>query len=227
MKASELKPGQFFEFDIDKRKTRCRRTATGYEYIVEIPEEDFTEAPVNPLAVTGWDDEPQSEQRFPPRPGDWVVALRDQRNVKKGTAYKIYSQNCQQIRFDHDKDYYWIQDFRHAKPSEVPPVQSKPAPLQLREGAWYRRRDGQIVGPVRERPGTWRQKWIIYDGVDGESYHDDGHWNVQKYQMSLDLIAEVPPPVEPVQPIEITFEDGTQWNLKQPAVTDWVEVVTR
>lgn len=133
MKASDLKPGQFFEFDIDKRKTRCRRTATGYEYIVEIPEEDFTEAPVTPLAVTGWDDEPQSE----------------------------------------------------------------PAPLQLREGVEYVSRDGSYR--TRVKPETKAGDFYKWGGdTKGYVYSDSGRI-FEHREHPHDLIAEVPPPVEPVQ----------------------------
>lgn len=63
-------------------------------------------------------------------------------------------------------------------------------PLHLREGGWYRRRDGQVVGPAVHRDETYRQRWR----VDGESYWDDGIWNMQHFESSYDLIAEVPDP---------------------------------
>ena len=44
--------------------------------------------------------------------------------------------------------------------------------LHLREGAWYERADGKIVGPCRMRTGGLRvdYRW----DVSGELYHDDG-----------------------------------------------------
>lgn len=141
MKASDLKPGQFFEFDIDKRKTRCRRTATGYEYIVEIPEEDFTEARVTPLAVTGWDDEPQSEWVVELEPGTCWLAPWDGdpgRTCVFASAKRFASGHEAAEALVAIQSYRQCRNARVILASDVQVVGAdfhKPAPLQLREGA--------------------------------------------------------------------------------------------
>ncbi len=62
--------------------------------------------------------------------------------------------------------------------------------LQLREGAWYGRKDGRIVGPCKvdtEQPNGYGYKWC----VGPWRYRDDGTNNVDAINH---LIREVEPP---------------------------------
>lgn len=63
-------------------------------------------------------------------------------------------------------------------------------PLVVEAGKWYRRRDGEVVGPVEKISSGPRYRWT----AGGETYLSDGHWNAQKCRHSYDLIAEAAPP---------------------------------
>lgn len=61
--------------------------------------------------------------------------------------------------------------------------------LQIEEGKWYRRRDGQIVGPA-ERSGHPDYPWL----VGNASHRNDGFRHDPADPDDLDLIEEVPAP---------------------------------
>lgn len=65
--------------------------------------------------------------------------------------------------------------------------------LQLREGAYYLRRDGEIIGPMQPTGFNSKWKWGV---KQGSTFTDDGKWS-EAGDGKYDLIREVPPPVEP------------------------------
>jgi hypothetical protein len=91
-----------------------------------------------------------------------------------------------------------------------------PAPkLQLREGAWYERKDGKIVGPCevdREQPNDHGYKWTATPW----RYRDDGSNLVTEDQW---LVREVEPP-QPPQPKYRPFKDGAEFK---PFRDKWVK----
>lgn len=75
-----------------------------------------------------------------------------------------------------------------------PIVRRLRAPLKLREGAWYERRDGNIVGPIAYR-NTHQYTYC----VGSHSYMANGR--VTKFgERAVDLIREVPPPAPKYRP---------------------------
>jgi hypothetical protein len=71
-----------------------------------------------------------------------------------------------------------------------------PPKLQLREGAWYERKDGLIVGPCEKRDPsqTGGFSWAMNSWM----YYDDGT-NTIKHTDAFDIVREVDPP-KPPQP---------------------------
>lgn len=78
---------------------------------------------------------------------------------------------------------------RYVEP--VRPV-GQEAPLQIREGAWYRQRNGKVVGPASRntRDTKNRYPWRI----DNIAHTDTGCDLSSGNSSPLDLMAEVPPP---------------------------------
>jgi len=78
--------------------------------------------------------------------------------------------------------------------------------LQLREGAWYERKNGDIVGPCKKRTDGLScndHHWV----VGNASYQDDG---TSIYNPFVNLIREVDPP-KPPQPKYRAFKDGVEF----------------
>lgn len=72
---------------------------------------------------------------------------------------------------------------------EVAETLETPAePLRLREGGFYRRRDGAVAGPVAK---TNLYKTPYHWVANGQGYRDDGMWANDDRPHNLDLIAEV------------------------------------
>lgn len=104
-----------------------------------------------------------------------------------------------------------------------------PEPLQLREGAWYERRDGSIDGPAERRDPMYALKWSV-----GESCHrEDGRALISGRDSPSDLIREVPPPKPAIDPGEgwRLLEDGElidtgdeRWNGYLWTVEGWVGI---
>lgn len=69
-------------------------------------------------------------------------------------------------------------------------------PVQVREGGYYETRAGEIVGPATFLPGRSVLRWSL----NGQSYKDDGCWNVEGKPTQHDLIREVPPPIKYREP---------------------------
>jgi hypothetical protein len=86
--------------------------------------------------------------------------------------------------------------------------------LQLKEGGWYKRRDGEIVGPAIKFDDE-RYPWqvgeqLIYTSIG--KFHFDGAKD------SRDLICEVPPPIDGYRPsgefrVPVNGQDGFYSNL--------------
>jgi hypothetical protein len=75
--------------------------------------------------------------------------------------------------------------------------------LQLREGAWYERKDGRIKGPCKRRVGGMATE---FDWIVGEySYNDVG---VTFFNPNINLIREVEPP----QPKYRAFKDAEEFR---------------
>jgi len=71
-----------------------------------------------------------------------------------------------------------------------------PPKLQLREGAWYERKDGKIVGPCKvdaKQPNKYGYKWC----VGAWRYRDDG---TNAMEDTEHLICEVNPPAPKYRP---------------------------
>jgi hypothetical protein len=62
-------------------------------------------------------------------------------------------------------------------------------PLKLQAGKWYRRRDGEVVGPTKPRATPSLFQWW----VGSQSYTSAGKWSYSG-PMRLDLVKEVPSP---------------------------------
>lgn len=65
--------------------------------------------------------------------------------------------------------------------------------LCVREGGWYRRRDGEIVGPVRRSGPSAADGWLWY--VSGHLYRSGGTWSISSRPHEFDLVEEVQAPV--------------------------------
>jgi hypothetical protein len=93
--------------------------------------------------------------------------------------------------------------------------------IQIQEGKYYRRRDGQVAGPAvnRDDPGT-NYPWI----VAGRFYTDDGAYDCYTPGHHYDLIAEVT--VTDVLPFEL--KAGGKYETVKPdgTVGPVVELLT-
>lgn len=66
-------------------------------------------------------------------------------------------------------------------------------PLQIKDGGWYKRRDGEVVGPAdrnRSQSYPWR--------LGGKAYTKGGVCS--EHAVGLNLICEVPPPIDGYRP---------------------------
>jgi len=108
--------------------------------------------------------------------------------AKRGTVIMLHCED-----YDHaDKVYDWLETLAHTTACVLNVAEPTPAPLQLREGAYYRRRDAVVVGSAK--PSLSKKfPWTVGDG----GYTDDGRYNEAIIESAMDLIAEVQPPVEP------------------------------
>lgn len=97
--------------------------------------------------------------------------------------------------------YYTDEGFHHFKgydpraetiESEYDLVEEVPAPkLQIREGAHYRSRNGEVMGPAKRRPNVSRTyKWL----VGNRTFTDDGWFLEHAPGGPYDLVEEVPAP---------------------------------
>lgn len=87
-------------------------------------------------------------------------------------------------------------------PYDIIPRHEKPN-LQLREGGWYRRRDGEVVGPVRRyKPNGTYPFW-----VNGIGYTETGNYWENQIDHRYDLIEEVPAPEPEVKRAELPMFD--------------------
>lgn len=75
------------------------------------------------------------------------------------------------------------------------------ATLKLEAGKWYRRRDGEVVGPLLDvAPAGWRplseeQPFGVLYNNTFRTYTPDGYWYATRNASGVDLLAEVPAPV--------------------------------
>lgn len=236
MKASELRPGQFFECDEVRHhspeRPRRRLLWTGTRLgAIDIDGCSYPRAEHSCTVelFTGWDDEPQSEP----------ASISKELNIDAGTEHfelaralhrvvrAMHDGHCPKcghlassMEFEPSEGYHCCPNCEFAITKEesdealamflpymqknydkfvawqlhgrfVKPVE--PAPLQLREGAWYRRRDGEVVGPAELKDPDTRQPWSVVWW-----YPDSGRFiHYKREDHPYDLIAEVPPPVEP------------------------------
>jgi len=79
-------------------------------------------------------------------------------------------------------------------------VRKLPEPLKLREGGWYERRDGTVVGPAKKQ----NHEWFPFTCGDS-AYMDDGRYASSGF-CDVDLIREVDPP-------KPTIDPGDGWRL--------------
>jgi hypothetical protein len=76
--------------------------------------------------------------------------------------------------------------------------------LQIEEGKWYRRRDGQVVGPAWHRGEPSLYPWCLGKLVSGHTiYLDNGRYNSVK-ECERDLVEEVPAPL-PQHPVDVAI----------------------
>lgn len=82
---------------------------------------------------------------------------------------------------------------------------AKPEPrLQLQEGKWYRRRDGEVVGPLTKATSTFPDARPF--AINCLAYNPDGSWNdPDEGDSKNDLIEEVPAPES--RKVPLTKED--------------------
>jgi hypothetical protein len=78
--------------------------------------------------------------------------------------------------------------------------------MKIREGAYYRRRDGEVVGPmVPSKHRTWA--WVVND----HAWYEDGRFLNSGVPNMMDLISEVyvsdTPPADPPAPEVKTLRD--------------------
>ena len=84
----------------------------------------------------------------------------------------------------------------------LPDCDSWNLPLQLREGAWYERRDGEIVGPLKKLDCLPFEFAVVVDEISKDSWRRNGRYNAHDTISNLDLIREVPAPAPPIEPPE-------------------------
>jgi hypothetical protein len=96
--------------------------------------------------------------------------------------------------------------------------------MKIREGAYYRRRDGEVVGPMvpsKHRIGAW----VIND----HAWYEDGRFLNSGVPHMMDLISEVyvsdtPPAVkETAEELREMMRDPRYWQKREP---EWVKRVT-
>lgn len=162
-----------------------------------------------PLTKSDWDWHPV-----------WWVrgkASKKERMVQVITASSIMAPsdkgNWNDMSFQHLADDGWQRS--HDRIHWTPCSREVKPPLQLREGAWYERRDGKIVGPCNwnELVNLWR--------VGGPNYNYHGLWYGRNQPSEYDLIREVPPP----QPCTISKAEAgkhavTENRVAQPDTVD-------
>jgi len=94
--------------------------------------------------------------------------------------------------------------------------------LQLREGAWYERRDGKVVGPAMVFANE-KYPWI----AAANTYTDSGRFWGDSPSAALDLIREVPPPQTELKFSVEDFGDVVKAKLAesepQPDSEGWIE----
>lgn len=77
--------------------------------------------------------------------------------------------------------------------------------LQIEEGKWYRRRDGEVVGPAWRRATGRLYPWCLGKHEMGDTiYADDGRFALDGRCAKLDLVEEVPAPL-PQNPVDIAI----------------------
>jgi len=59
--------------------------------------------------------------------------------------------------------------------------------MQIRKGAYYRTRDGDVVGPMRKRDGMTTYPW----GAGADCWTDSGRFGEDVENCDMDLISEV------------------------------------
>ena len=97
--------------------------------------------------------------------------------------------------------------------------------MKIREGAYYRTRGEQIVGPVRRRDGTTTYPW----GDGSDCWTDSGRFSEDVENCDMDLISEVyvsdtPPSVtETEAQLREMMRDPRYWRTREP---EWVKRVT-
>lgn len=85
-------------------------------------------------------------------------------------------------------------------------VAPKNPDVKLKVGAWYRRRDGDVVGPVENlscAPG-----YVYAFTASGYDYSIGGQWDTSVTEHALDLVEEVKKP-EPEQAYTVTTNSNT------------------
>lgn len=76
--------------------------------------------------------------------------------------------------------------------------------LQIEEGKWYRRRDGEVVGPAWHRGEPSLYPWCLDKLVSGLTiYLDNGRYSSVK-ECEMDLVEEVPAPL-PQHPVDVAI----------------------
>jgi hypothetical protein len=124
----------------------------------------------------------------PFKAGDWVVC--DLAEYGLGSEPHVIDAVKRDSLFIAGQGYHQSR-FRHATAAEIEAVE--PKPLQIAEGKYYERRDGEIVGPAENTNEYHSQRWQV--GV--WFYPDNGRFiHDRREDHSYDLIREVPPPVK-------------------------------
>lgn len=123
--------------------------------------------------------------------GDWAE-IRGERNRFVCNADGRYGADAVFVSRDGNLHTYRLVEATHLPDCDSWDWQPK---LQLREGAWYERRDGKVVGPCEPRTDGIESVFKWY--VGGATYEDDGKWC--EGRVGIDLIREVPAPLPPVK----------------------------
>jgi hypothetical protein len=85
----------------------------------------------------------------------------------------------------------------------LPDCDSWNLPLQLREGAWYKRRDGEIVGPLEtNRHHAYCFKYELLQVGTPCTVTINGRHSLEIEESPFDLIREVSAPTPPIEPPE-------------------------
>lgn len=76
--------------------------------------------------------------------------------------------------------------------------------LQIEEGKWYRRRDGEVVGPAWRRATGRLYPWCLGKLVSNVTiYRDNGRYHLGN-ECEMDLVEEVPAPL-PQHPVDVAI----------------------